>query len=308
MTRNTLIKAAFITLGLVLLSANSLADTVSSEEESRLETFFAVSLIGGVTETNLLDQNFERVDTRDSFLSVNIEMQLRWNGFFYENPGNSQENVNGLFSGDAIGYNFYNNDNWSVDIYGVHAVASGEYVFDTVVPIFDEDGTQIDAVVQRMTLPRKGDFRVGLRATGYFNDYLTQFIATPISIEDEIGGYSFSASIRRTWLYKNWNFYGTVGLNYQSSDIVDYYFGLSETESAQIEAHLRSEDSPFKPYKASGGILAVGQVGFEYPISENFVFGGYFTAVMRPDVVTDSPLSVEGRMLTTAGLSVTYVF
>ncbi|MCC2607004.1 MipA/OmpV family protein [Planctobacterium marinum] len=297
-------------LGLLLLLPASLlqADEVSESGDSELESFFAISLIGGVSETNQLDQNFNRVNTTESFLAVNLEMQLRWKGFFYENPGNSQENVDGLFSGDAIGYNFYNTRNWAVDLYAVHAHGGGEFVFDGIEQLYDEEGEPAGINVHRLTLPRDSNYRLGVRATGYFSDYLMQFIATPVSFEDEIGGFGLSASIRRTWLYKNWNFYGTVGLNYQSSDIIDYYWGLSDSESAQIEDHMRRTDTPYKPYEADGGVMAVGQVGFEYPLTEHLVFGGFITSVLRPDAVTDSPLSSEGRLVSTAGLSVTYVF
>ena len=309
MKRKNTLKTFLITLGLSLCSLTIIAEEpVSQDSGGDLESFFAISLIAGVTESNWVNLDFERVDKTEEFLNINLEMQLRWRGFFYENPGNSQENVDGLFSGDAIGYNFYNNQNWALDIYAVHAFGEAEYVFDWPHPIVDEEGTIIDYNVERLRFPRDDNYRLGLRATGYFKDYLTQFIATPISFEDEIGGFNLSASVRRTWLYKNWNFYGTVGLNYQSSDILNYYYGLSEDESAQIEAHLRAPDSPFKPYKAGDGLLAVGQVGFEYPLSESFVFGGYYTAVLRPNAITDSPVSIEGRLLSTAGLSVTYVF
>lgn len=299
------LKTLLLGLGLLLSSQTLSAEESFSDE---LESFFAISLIGGITETNLLDQDFNRIDETDSFLSANIEIQLRWKGFFYENPGNSQENVNGLFSGDALGYNFYNDNNWAVDIYAVHAFGKEEFFFNALVESVDEQTGEVTREVNRLVLYRDSDYRLGLRATGYFSDYLTQFIATPVSFNDEIGGVNLSASIRRTWLYKNWNFYGTIGLNYQSSEIVNYHWGLSPEESEQIAAVMQTNDSPFQPYEAGSGIYGVAEVGFEYPISESFVFGGFYSTVIRSDALNDTPLSVAGRFVNTAGLSVTYVF
>ena len=274
------------------LTAEEMEET--TDEENGLTTFFAISAVLGITETNLVDQNFQRINTTNSYLESNVEIQLRWNGFFYENPGRSQENVDGLFSGDAIGYNFYNSEHWAWDLYGVHAFGKGERVFQS-----DEE---------RLILRKDSNYRVGVRATGYYSDYLAQIIATPISLGSDIDGFTASMSLRRTWLVKNWNFYGTIGINYQSADIVDYYWGVTEQESQLIKQVLGNPDAPFDPYEAKGGFFGVGELGFEYPLSENLVFGGFVTTVARADSVIDSPVTFDGRTVSTAGLSMTYVF
>lgn len=309
MKRKNSLYALLIALSIGLCSHTTLAqETASEDSDGELESFFAISLIGGVTESNLLDQDFNRIDVSQEFLDINVEIQLRWRGLFYENPGNSQESVDGLFSGDAIGYNVYNSRNWGLDIYAVNAYGDHEFFFGAFHEKVNQDTGEATGEVVRTTLNRDRNHRLGLRATGYFSDYLAQIIVTPFSFESEIGGLNLSASLRRTWLYKNWNFYGTVGLNYQSSDILDYYWGLTEAEVQQINEVLRNPASPYEAYDAGGGLFAVAQAGFEYPISENLVFGGYVTTVARPDAIKESPLSVEGRFLNTAGLSVTYVF
>ena len=273
-----------------------------------LETFFALSAVLGNTETNLVNRDFQRVNSRENFINLNVEIQLRWNGLFYENPGRSQESVDGLFSGDAIGYNFYNNEYWALDVYAVNAFADTEYTFDTLVEERGENDQVINRYVDRLRLNRKRDYRLGLRATGYYKDYLAQFIVTPMSFRSEIGGVNASASLRRTWLVKNWNVYATVGLNYQSSEIIDYYFGLPDAEAQLIAEQLNTNESPFQAYRADHGFFAVGEVGFEYPVTEYFVFGGFITSIARPDAVKDSTLSVSGRYVTTAALSLTWVF
>ncbi|MDT0596045.1 MipA/OmpV family protein [Glaciecola petra] len=258
------------------------------------DSFFAVSAIAGVSETNLIGDSFERIDDTDIFLEFDIELQARWNGFFVESPGRSQENINGLFSGVAVGYNFYNTEHWALDLYVVEAFQGGEYFFNS----------NTDSLI----IEKDSNSRVGARATGYFSDYLIQFIASPISLQDEIKGFSASASLRRTWQIKNWNVYATVGAFYQSDEIADYYYGISESESAQIKQLFNDNNAPYDPYTADGGVLIVGEVGFEYPVSENIVFGGFFSGVQRPSGISDSPLSAEGSSILTAGLSLTYVF
>lgn len=274
-----------------------------------LEAFFAVSGILGNREADSLDENFQRDVTRDTYFEGNLEVQLRWNGLFYENPGRSQESIDGLFAGDAIGYNFYNNKYWSLDLYAVNAFPATEGGFERGRAIRDEEtGEIIDIEITTLELKRRDDYRFGLRATGYYEDYLAQFIVTPVSFRSEIGGFNASASLRRTWLAKNWNVYATVGLNYQSAEIIDHFFGIPESEAAEIAAFLETTESPFQAYKASDGIYGVGEIGFEYPLSEHFVFGGFVTSIMRPDAVEESPLAISGRFFTTAGLSLTWVF
>lgn len=306
MERTYNLKTLLLSFGCLICSFSAHAD--ESWIFGGLETFFGISLVAGVTETNLVDQNFQRVDETRNYLEGNIEIQLRWNGFFYENPGHSQENVDGLFSGDAIGYNFYNSKHWAYDIYVVNAFGEGEYHFDNVETVINGETGESTNNHVRLLLPRKANDRLGLRATGYYDDYLAQFIVTPVSFQSEIKGVNASASLRRTWLYKNWNFFGTVGFNYHSKEIIDYYWGLSEDESTQIEDLLKNQNTPFKPYEGSGGFFAVGQLGFEYPVTENVVFGGFVTAIRRPNAVTDSTLSFEGRVVSTAGVSLTWVF
>lgn len=258
------------------------------------DSFFAISAIAGVSETNLIGENFERIDDTGSFFEIDIEIQTRWNGFFFESPGRSQENINGLFSGIAVGYNLYNTNHWALDLYVVEAFKGGEYFFNSNT--------------DSLTIEKESNSRVGVRATGYFSDYLVQFIATPASLDHDIEGFSASASVRRTWQVKNWNIYATLGAFYQSDEIVDYYYGISESESAQIKQLFNDNNAPYDPYTAEGGVLIVGEVGFEYPVSENIVFGGFFSGVQRPNGINDSPLSAEGPSVLTAGLSLTYIF
>jgi hypothetical protein len=285
-------------LTLLLLSIIGLVNSyaVVAEENNEqntskgLETFFAIGLAAGVRETNFVNSDFERVNKTGNFAGYAIEIQLRWNGLFLETPGLSQENVDALFSGPAIGYNFYNSKHWAFDIYAVTAFEPAEYQFRSVI------------------LERERNYRLGLRATGYYSDYLAQFIATPVSFEDDIGGFNASFSLRRTWLVKNWNIYASLGVSYQSDEIVNHYWGVSETEAAQIADALNSENTPFTQYQADGGMFTVGEIGFEYPVSESFVVGGFISAVRRPNAVVNSPLTVAGRNVSNAGFSLTYVF
>lgn len=274
-----------------------------------LESFFAISGILGNRESDSLNGNFQRDQTRDTFFETNLEIQLRWNGLFYENPGRSQESIDGLFSGDAIGYNFYNNKYWALDIYAVNAFPATEGAITNRTIIRDEDtGEVLEDSTRRLEIYREADYRLGLRATGYYEDYLAQLIVTPVSLRSKIGGFNASASLRRTWLIKNWNIYATVGLNYQSEEILDHFFGLSPSEAAAIAEVAGTTSSPFQTYEASDGFSGVGEIGFEYPLSEHFVFGGFVTGILRADAVTNSPFAISGREFVTAGLSITWVF
>lgn len=295
--KNTLVTMA---LCCGALSTLAVADTSNAESGSDNGVFAAISIGGGLAKQSGIDGNLNVNESYDDFFFLNIELRAQWYGLFVEFPGRSQQQIDGQFSGASLGYNFYNTQNWSYDLYAVHASQGNTY--NAASP----EGT--------LSFSRASDFRLGLRASGYFEDLFTQFIVTPYSFRDEIGGVEASASIRKDWQYRNWNIYKSIGVRYRSESIVDHYYGVDENLSdllIQIVADDENIDNLteyFSPYEADSGISVHGEVGFEYPISEHMVFGGFFQYVVASDSAKDSPLFVGDRIGNSFGLSLTYVF
>lgn len=298
LNKSTIISAFF---GLSLMTNSSaLADEwFHWNPEAEIEVFTALSIGGGISETNRVDGNFERTNNYDDFGFFSLEAQVNWNGFFLDLPGRSQEKVEGQFAGNGIGYNFYNSENWALDLYYFQASNNALFTFTNTSG--------------RIELDRVSDVRLAIRATGYYRDYLTQFIVAPLSSRDEIKGFDASASVRRNFQLRNWNLYASLGIRYQSSEIHNYYYGISEDESARLKAFTNVDiDFPERnllaPYDASSGTTVVGEIGFEYPITEDWVAGGFYVFQRLPDSVVDSPIQVDDNYVSAVGLSLTYVF
>ena len=297
-------KKTTLALALCCWSLSTTASTTESPTSSTTESdsgvFAAISFGGGFAQTSGINGNLDVNEDYDDFLFLGLELKAQWRGLFVELPGRSQEKIDGQFSGTSLGYNFYNTPNWSYDLYAVQSSQKNTY--------------RLSSPNETLEFEREGDFRLGFRASGYFDDLFTQFIVTPHSFQDEIGGVEASASVRQNWQYRNWNIYNSIGVRYRSADIIDHFYGVDDALSAQI-IQLASEDPNidnlteyFEPYEADGGLSLHGEVGFEYPISENMVFGGFFQYVVASDAAKDSPLFVGDRTGNAFGLSVTYVF
>lgn len=295
-------KKALAALILTTIGLNTQAQEAGVEEEQYEENgiFAALSFGGGFAKQSGINGNLDVNENYNDYLFLNLELRAQWNGFFVEFPGRSQEQIDGQFSGNALGYNFYNSQNWSYDIYAAKSSDAIHYKFSN-----PEEALEFERV---------SDFRLGIRATGYFDDLYTQFIIAPHSFRSEIGGIEASASVRQNWQYRNLNIYNSVGLKYRSADILDHYYGVDEALSAEF-ADLVAEDPNvdnlvdyFSPYEAGGGFSVHGEVGFEYPLSENLVFGGFFQYVIASDEAKNSPLFIGDRVGNSFGLSLTYVF
>lgn len=207
-------------------------------------------------------------------LALLINGSYQKNGFFIEAFSDS-------YSGLNIGYNAFNSENWSVDIIG--SQQNGEISAD-----IDDEITGLR--------DRDGDFTVGIRASGYFGQGLAQFEL--LQDIDSHEGLIANMSLGSNWQVRNWNFFAILSARYQSDDMVNYYFGISEDEAANTR---------FTQYQAGSGIFYTGEIGFMYPLNEKWVmqFDTFYGAL--PSAIADSPLATDDDVSVTA-LSFRYVF
>jgi len=289
-----------LALGFSAISATAETTDIEALSDNDDGIFAAISFGGGFAQKSGINGNLEFDESYYDFLFLNLELRAQWKGLFVELPGRSQEKIDGQFSGSALGYNVYNTSNWAYDVYAVKSSQSNEY--------------KLSSPTETLAFEREADYRLGFRATGYFDDLFAQFIVTPYSFKDDIGGVEASASIRQNWQYRNWNFYNSFGIRYRSSEIIDHFFGVDDQLSQEIitlldeDPNIDNLTEYFAPYKADDGISVHGEVGFEYPLSENMVFGGFFQYVVASDAAKDSPLFAGDRIGNSFGLSITYVF
>jgi outer membrane protein len=285
-----------------LLIINLFIPTMSyaEEQEGDFQWFASIGYVTGIYEGIWIDRNLTDIETKNSFKGFSIELRAQYKGFFFEAPGRGLGAKDGLYTGPGLGYNFFNTETWSFDAYFTEESNSYKRRFANPDQIYE--------------IPKESDQRFGLRATGYYDKFLTQFTFTPVSLRDEIGGVALSASIRRDWQIRNFNIFTSIGAKYRSSDILNYYYGITEEEAVKISEITRYWDTAeqfdkfYAPIKVGAGTSVNFQLGFEYPLTENWVLGGFYSVAKFADSVKNSPSRAGDATSIVSGLSITYVF
>ncbi|MFQ3189688.1 MAG: outer membrane protein [Paraglaciecola sp.] len=76
--------------------------------------------------------------------------------------------------------------------------------------------------------------------------------------------------------------------------MVNFFYSTKEVEGLPL-------------YKSKSGYEYIGQVGFDFSISKDWVFEGFMMGTLLPRGISDSP-QVNGNSITEAGILVKYVF
>lgn len=285
-----------------LLIINLFIPTLSyaEEKEDDFQWFASIGYVTGGYESIRIDRNLTDIETKETFKGFAVELRAQYKGFFFEVPGRGLGDRDGLYTGPGLGYNFFNTETWSFDAYFTEESNSIKWRFANPEQVYE--------------IYKDSDRRFGLRATGYYDKFLTQFTFTPVSLRDEIGGVALSASIRRDWQIRNFNIFTSIGAKYRSSDILNYYYGITEEEALRISKITRYWDTAeqlnkfYAPIEVSAGTSVNFQLGFEYPLTENWVLGGFYSVAKFADSVKNSPFRAGDATSVMSGLSITYVF
>ena len=198
-------------------------------------------------------------------LAFAINGRYQRNGFFVELANGSS----GTSSLPTLGYNFYGTEHWNLDL--LYAITSGTGEFS-----YEVDGNAREI----STLPISG---VGFRALGSWGNTTLQLV----------GLNSFNSEFRsdtavdytalwlgHRWQIKNWSVNGLVGAKYRSSSMMNYSFGVTESEA----------DKVVDAYEASSGFDYTAQIDLTYPIRKNVLFQIYATHTQFSDEVLNSPV------------------
>lgn len=224
--------------------------------------------------------------------SLFVNGRYQWEGLFVEVFHGANERNEGL----SVGYNFYNTEHWNFDINTVKAHGKIQNEIHDTDKIFLQE---FDSATM-----------VGLRATGHYGQTTMQFLVAPYLIDDEVddavdSSLYASAWLGHTWQIKNWAIHGSVGLEYRSGDLLDYYYGIS---AAEASAH-------FGQYKAGAGIDLTTQLSASYPISKDWLFESYLRYTDLADSIDESPVvqfassfANRAKVNTEFGFLVSYVF
>ena len=208
-----------------------------------------------------------------SEFDVDFSYRVQLLGFFMESPGLSSRRMHGMYSISAWGYNFYDGENWTFDLF------------------YQNSTRGIDGLKEIQI--RNKDKRGGLRATGYFDNSQLQLIFSPVSGNDEgSDGIEASISYSINWQIKNWSFYTNLGAKYRSEEILAY-------DQASLPVDYDSSNS--------AGISTSAEIGIEYPLSTDWVLGGFagYNSLSDRSIAIRTDDVEDGYR---AGLLLTYVF
>lgn len=271
------ITAALLLTVAILPSAFS-ADIARSLRNNTLENtdpenFFEIGVgAGAFVGSSLRDD-----DGEDAGLGLIIRGSYNWNGFFVDVLGETSDPF-------VLGYNAYNNENWSFDV--------------TLSQSWGGLNKEDDEVRFIGVDERESNTMFGGRLTGYFGQNILQF-AIKHDVSSKSKGTVASAVIGRNWQIRNWNFHGLAGLNYRDAKYNDYFFGVSDSEA---------NSSDFTAYDGKASASFNSSMGVTYPINENWIYRA--SVSLGSDLgENDSPLFAKKRdFYVGIGTSISYVF
>ena len=279
-------KQLIISLTFVLLissSAESLADdtlTTPLSDEDRSGGFLKVGYGYGAQLNPYMDE--------DKGAELFINGRYQWESRLFVELATYRVLRDGL----NVGYNFYNTEQWNYDI--------------TTLAAHGEIRVKVDDQGEQLYKTSNDTQMIGLRATGAFEQTTVQFMLAPISLNNDYDNAIYaSAWLDHSFQFKNWQLYGSLGVEYRSADMLDYYYGISEDVATES----------FAAYSPSSGIDVTAEVGASYPISQNWLFETYYKYTDLSDSITDSPImqfasALDGRSKNVSefGILVSYVF
>ena len=216
-------------------------------------------------------------ESGDVGITVVLNMGYQWRGYFVEALSDSQHGL-------VFGYNVLNTKNWTLDfVFGPENDEITEEDYDELAPLRD----------------RYVDLTAGIRATGYFGHSIIQLQLRNEILTNLHNGYSASLTMGRSWQVRNANLHALINYRHLSSDVVNYYFGVSNLEA----------NTEFPQYTASSADSFSAEIGLTYPINETWIVRSKLSAIHIDEDISASPLmhpNERNAILSTITLN--YVF
>lgn len=211
-------------------------------------------------------------DKNGTGLAIYANGRYQKYGLFIELPRGTSKQQTTIIS---FGYNFLNTEHWSYDL----QIAMNHPQLEHKLPVSQKVSKRIS------------HSKIGLRILGDFDNTHLKLIVSNGSGGD---GVYASVWLSQNYQFYNWNLYTSGGIEYRNEDVVNYFYAINEVEGL-----------PY--YRGKAGFEYTGQIGFDYPINQDWVFESFIRATLLPSGISDSPL-VDGNSITEAGVLVKYVF
>jgi len=264
-----LVPLALLMMAPVVFSADISRDVRAGREDETIENDGYIEF----SFSSILNQM--PIPRSDEFIrTLGVGGHYRYKRFFIDAHAESYNQF-------QLGLNAYSGEVWSID----SLIAGSEHGVDS----------ELNRELKRFTKRREATF-LGARATGYKGPYIFQF-ETLWDISEVHYGSLLTASLARTWLFRNWNFHALLGARYESARTLDYQFGIDADEA--------TDDYP--EYKAGAGTTFVTEAGATYPLNQYFVFKSTFRWWELPSATVGSPFITDDSYLTFSN-SITFVY
>lgn len=217
-------------------------------------------------------------------LSIELGGSYRYKGVFVEAS-------QGSFDGLNLGYNFWNNQHWALDVLAFSI--SGSFDSKNV----DRIDTSLTEAQRDSELEDRNTFYsgAGIRVTGYYADYILQYRL----VTDTHGGNGVLSTARlgKSWQLKNWNFHGIVSAQYNSATSNRYWFGVNAEEAT----------TRFPEYEPGTSVSFSAEVGVTYPLGKDWVLRSYARYGVLSSEAKNSPLTDDDHWALFVN-SISYVF
>lgn len=241
-----------------------------------------VGLVATVSEgSRRYDRNGDQMDASGTGLALVFNGEFRYRGLFAEAAWGSLDGLN-------LGYNFWNNDYWTLDLLASSGHGRGVDSDNPDIGHLPEDERNLE--LKKRVYSFRGS---GIRVTGYFGNYIFQYRLLVDHFNDT--GVISTARLGRSWQVGNWNLHGLGSLRWDSAKTNQEAFGITAEEAT----------TQFPEYRPGAGFSYAAEVGATYPLSQNWVFRTT-AQVSTSEKAGDSPLRRKTGAFINASL--TYVF
>lgn len=265
-----------------ITAASDIASSVAGGVDNRLANggyFELGASVYGVNKVDIRQRNYQTIQP-----SLLISGMYQYKGLFIEAVHQSQDGVN-------LGFNFWNSGDWSLDFLVANLKTSWARPEGIDPKKLNEAGRNAYLLSEESLY-----VGAGFRATRYWDDnYVFQYRIVSDYYDGQ--GLQSSARLGKSWQVRNWNFHTLGSIEYSSSTLNRYLFGVDSDEATEL----------FPEYRPDSSFSYGMELGVAYPISESFVFRAMYRINVLSDEVTDSPFN-QADYVSFFNASISYVF
>ncbi|MBW8184005.1 MipA/OmpV family protein [Shewanella nanhaiensis] len=271
-----------LTLAPQISRASDIANSVVGREDNRFVNGGYFELGASVYGVNKID--VRQTDHQTIQPSLLISGMYQYKGLFVEMLHQSQDGIN-------LGYNFWNSENWSLDLLVANLQSSWARPEGIDPKMLNEAGRDLYLMSEESIY-----VGAGFRATRYWDDhYVFQYRIVSDYYDGQ--GLQSSARLGKSWQVRNWNFHALASVEYASATLNNHLFGVSSDEAT----------TRFPEYHPDSSFHYGMEFGVAYPLSESLVFRAMYRFNVLSDEVTDSPFNQAGHV-SFFNASISYVF